>query len=163
MAGSQVAEEQRKGEVIGVKRIAVLTSGGDAPGMNAAIRAVVRKALYHNVEVFGVYHGFRGLIEGDIRPMDVGSVGDIIHRGGTILYGARCEELKTPEGQEKAVAQLRAGTVWINGYKSISVAVPFGGYGASGHGRSSGHEALMELTQTKAVWLEPGRARAGGS
>jgi len=105
--------------VIGVKRIAVLTSGGDAPGMNAAIRAVVRKALYHKVEVFGVYHGYRGLIEGDIRPMDVGSVGDIIHRGGTILYSARCEEFKTPEGQEKAVAQLRArgieGLVVIGG------------------------------------------------
>ena len=62
----------------------------------------------------------------------------------------------------RVAAQLRAGTVWINGYKSISVAVPFGGYGGSGHGRSSGHEALMELTQTKAVWLDAGRARAGG-
>mgnify|MGYP001442389078 CR=1 FL=1 len=90
-----------------MRRIAVLTSGGDAPGMNAAIRAVVRTGLYHGLEVYGVLHGYSGLIAGEFMPMDVGSVGDIIHRGGTILRSARCEEFKTPEGQAKALQQLR--------------------------------------------------------
>lgn len=90
-----------------MKRIGVLTSGGDSPGMNAAIRAVVRKAIYHDMEIFGVYYGFAGLISGQIKQLEVGSVGDIIHRGGTILYTSRCEEFKTPEGQKKAIEQLR--------------------------------------------------------
>lgn len=90
-----------------MKRIAVLTSGGDSPGMNPAIRAVVRKGLYHGIEVFGVYRGYSGLINGEIKQMDLGSVGDIIHRGGTILYSARCEEFKTPEGQQKGVENLK--------------------------------------------------------
>lgn len=90
-----------------LKRIAVLTSGGDAPGMNAAIRAVVRKGLYHDLEVYGIYHGYSGLINGEIKQLDLGSVGDIIHRGGTFLYTARSEEFKTPEGQAKAIEQLR--------------------------------------------------------
>jgi 6-phosphofructokinase 1 len=89
-----------------VKRIAVLTSGGDAPGMNAAIRAVVRKGVYHGLEVIGVYRGYHGLIHGDLRPLSLGSVGDIIHRGGTMLYTARSEEFKTEEGQAKAVKML---------------------------------------------------------
>jgi 6-phosphofructokinase 1 len=90
-----------------MKRIGVLTSGGDSPGMNAAIRAVVRKAIYHGVEVFGIYHGYAGLISGQIKKMEIGTVGDIIHRGGTILYSARCEEFKTPEGQQKGIEQLK--------------------------------------------------------
>jgi 6-phosphofructokinase 1 len=90
-----------------MQRIAVLTSGGDAPGMNAAIRAVVRTGLYHGLAVFGVQHGYSGLIAGEFVPMDVGSVGDIIHRGGTILRSARCEAFRTPEGQAKALEQLR--------------------------------------------------------
>ncbi len=90
-----------------MKRIAVLTSGGDAPGMNAAIRAVVRTGLYHGLTVFGVHHGYSGLMAGEFVPMDVGSVGDIIHRGGTILRSARSEEFRTPEGQAKALEQLR--------------------------------------------------------
>jgi 6-phosphofructokinase 1 len=90
-----------------MERIAVLTSGGDAPGMNAAIRAAVRRAVHHGIRIFGVYHGYHGLMNGDIREMHVGSVGDIIQRGGTILYTARSEEFKTPEGQEKAVEQMR--------------------------------------------------------
>jgi 6-phosphofructokinase 1 len=94
-------------EVVNMKRIGVLTSGGDSPGMNAAIRAVVRKAIYHGVEVFGIYHGYAGLISGQIKKMEIGSVGDIIHRGGTILYSARCEEFKTPEGQQKGIEQLK--------------------------------------------------------
>ncbi|HEU5138621.1 MAG TPA: 6-phosphofructokinase [Bacillales bacterium] len=89
-----------------MKRIGVLTSGGDSPGMNAAIRAVVRKAIYHELEVFGIYYGYAGLISGNIQQLEIGSVGDIIHRGGTMLYTARCEEFKTDEGQEKAVEQL---------------------------------------------------------
>ena len=68
-----------------MKKIGVLTSGGDAPGMNAAIRAVVRKGNFHDVEVFGIYHGYAGLIAGNIKKLELGSVGDIIHRGGTML------------------------------------------------------------------------------
>ncbi|SDB83502.1 6-phosphofructokinase [Shouchella lonarensis] len=90
-----------------MKRIGVLTSGGDSPGMNAAIRAVVRKAIYHNMEVFGISYGYHGLMNGEIRKLEIGSVGDIIHRGGTILYTARSEEFKTLAGQEKAIAQLK--------------------------------------------------------
>lgn len=90
-----------------MQKMAVLTSGGDAPGMNAAVRAAVRRAVYHGVQMFGVYHGYDGLIRGDIKEMTLGSVGDIIHRGGTILYTARSEEFRTDEGQQKAVEQLR--------------------------------------------------------
>lgn len=89
-----------------IKRIGVLTSGGDAPGMNAAIRAVVRKAIYHNVEVVGVKYGYQGLMDGNFRNMDLGSVGDIIHRGGTILYSARSDDFKTDEGQNRAIKQM---------------------------------------------------------
>jgi 6-phosphofructokinase 1 len=90
-----------------MKKIGVLTSGGDSPGMNAAIRAVVRKAIFHNLEVYGISHGYTGLIAGDIKKLEIGSVGDIIHRGGTMLYSARCEEFKTLEGQKKGIEQLR--------------------------------------------------------
>lgn len=89
-----------------MKKIGVLTSGGDAPGMNAAIRAVVRKAIYHDLEVYGVYNGYEGLMEGNIKKMELGSVGDIIQRGGTILYSARSEEFKTDAGQLKAIEQM---------------------------------------------------------
>ncbi|MFD2627911.1 6-phosphofructokinase [Oceanobacillus kapialis] len=90
-----------------MKKIGVLTSGGDAPGMNAAIRAVVRKAIYHDVEVYGIKYGYQGLMEGNIEKMEIGSVGDIIHRGGTIIYSARSEEFKTDAGQEKGIEQLK--------------------------------------------------------
>ncbi|MGE6259331.1 6-phosphofructokinase [Heyndrickxia sporothermodurans] len=90
-----------------MKRIGILTSGGDAPGMNAAIRAVVRKAIYHGIEVYGIYNGYNGLINGKIEKLEVGSVGDIIHRGGTMLHSARCEEFKTKEGQLKGIEQLK--------------------------------------------------------
>jgi 6-phosphofructokinase 1 len=85
----------------------VLTSGGDSPGMNAAVRAVVRKAIFHDMEVYGVYNGYSGLISGNIKKLELGSVGDIIHRGGTMLYSARCEEFKTKEGQQKGIEQLK--------------------------------------------------------
>ena len=90
-----------------LKSIAVLTSGGDSQGMNAAVRAVVRSALYYGLEVYGVQRGFQGLLNDDIRKMDLRSVGDIIQRGGTILQTARCEEFYTPEGQAKGAENLR--------------------------------------------------------
>ncbi|MDN7240262.1 6-phosphofructokinase [Planococcus sp. N028] len=90
-----------------MKRIGVLTSGGDAPGMNAAVRAVVRKGLYHGIEVSGVYQGYQGLIEGKIKNLEAGDVGDIIQRGGTKLYSARCPEFRTEAGQEKAIEQMK--------------------------------------------------------
>lgn len=90
-----------------MKKIAILTSGGDSPGMNAAIRAVVRKSIYHQIEVCGFYYGFSGLMTGDIKELEIGSVGDIIHRGGTILNTARSEEFITKEGQLKGIEQLR--------------------------------------------------------
>ena len=85
-----------------VKTIGVLTSGGDAPGMNAAIRAVVRTGTYHGLRVMGVKRGFNGLINGDLVEMDARSVSDILQRGGTILQTARCLEFKTAEGVKKA-------------------------------------------------------------
>ena len=85
-----------------VKRIGVLTSGGDAPGMNAAIRSVVRSALSRGIEVVGIRRGWQGLINGDFMQMDSSSVSRIINRGGTMLYTARSEEFRTKEGQEKA-------------------------------------------------------------
>jgi 6-phosphofructokinase 1 len=90
-----------------MKKIGVLTSGGDSPGMNAAVRAVVRKAIFHNIEVYGIYQGYTGLMTGQIKKLGLGSVGDIIHRGGTFLYSARSEEFKTVEGQKKGIEQLR--------------------------------------------------------
>ena len=90
-----------------MKRIGLLTSGGDAPGMNAAIRAVVRTALYFGMEVYGVERGYAGLIDDELVPMNMRSVSDIVHRGGTMLRTARCLELMEKEGQERAVATLR--------------------------------------------------------
>ncbi len=91
-----------------IDKIAVLTSGGDAPGMNSAIRAVVRKGIFHHLRVYGVFHGYEGLIKGNIQEMDLGSVADIVHRGGTILKTARSEEMMTEEGQKKAAFQLQS-------------------------------------------------------
>lgn len=90
-----------------VKKIAVLTSGGDSQGMNAAVRAVVRSGLYFGLEVYGVQRGYQGLLNNDIFPMDLRSVGDIIHRGGTVLQSARCKEFRTLEGQQKGAQILR--------------------------------------------------------
>ncbi len=101
------------------KRIGVLTSGGDAPGMNAAVRAVVRAALSNGVEVVGIYRGYSGLIDGDIRKLGVRDVSNTINKGGTVLYSDRCPELKTPEGMAKAVETCRKfeidGIVTIGG------------------------------------------------
>lgn len=90
-----------------MKTIGILTSGGDAPGMNAAIRAVVRTALSNGMRVKGIRFGFDGLMRGDIYEMNVSTVADIIHKGGTILGSARSQEFKTPEGQEKGVQILK--------------------------------------------------------
>ena len=89
-----------------MKRIGVLTSGGDSPGMNAAIRGVVRSALYYEMEVYGISKGFNGLIDGDIEKMSISSVSDILQRGGTVLRTARSERFLTPEGKEKAKTML---------------------------------------------------------
>ena len=88
-------------------KIGVLTSGGDAPGMNAAIRAAVRAGIKKGMEVVGIYRGYNGLINGDIRALDERSVSDIIQRGGTALYTARCEEFRYKEGVDKAVASCK--------------------------------------------------------
>lgn len=90
-----------------IRRIAVLTSGGDAPGMNAAIRAVVRQAIHVGLSVYGVERGYNGLVRDNITLMERRSVSDIIHRGGTILKTARCDEFNTLEGQEEAARVLR--------------------------------------------------------
>lgn len=90
-----------------MKRIGVLTSGGDAPGMNAALRAVVRTAIYHGLEVSGIHRGYQGLLDADIENMAVSSVGDIIHRGGTKLQTARCLDFQTDEGFARGLDVLR--------------------------------------------------------
>ena len=106
-----------------VKRIGVLTSGGDAPGMNACIRAVVRSSLARGIECVGIRRGYAGLIAGDFMEMDNSSVSRIINRGGTILYSARCDEFRTREGQQKA-----ANTCKLLGLDGI-VAIGGGGRG----------------------------------
>ena len=86
-----------------MKTIGVLTSGGDAPGMNAAIRAVVRTACENGIKVYGINRGYQGLIEGDLRELNIRSVSDIIHRGGTMLYSARCKAFREEEGMQQAI------------------------------------------------------------
>lgn len=94
-----------------MKRIGVLTSGGDAPGMNAAIRAVVRKANYHGVEVYGIYHGYEGFIKGDMELLDLGSVGGIIQRGGTKLYSSRCSEFREEKYRLQGIENMKKAGV----------------------------------------------------
>jgi len=107
-----------------MKRIGVLTSGGDAPGMNAAIRAVVRTAIAEDMEIYGIQRGYEGLINGEIHKMDISSVGDIIHRGGTILRTARSERFVTPEGFQRALDMIEnfglEGLVVIGGDGSLT-------------------------------------------
>ena len=102
-----------------MKKIAVLTSGGDAPGMNACIRAVVRTALYYNIDVYGVERGWAGLIDGNLTRMETRSVSGLIHKGGTFLKTARCPEFVEIEGQRRAAETLAAygieGVVAIGG------------------------------------------------
>ena len=102
-----------------MKRIAVFTSGGDAPGMNAAIRAVVRTASYHDLHIYGIERGYEGMINGDFRRLETKMVGNIIHRGGTILKTARSKRFRTPEGRAQAYENIMAhdidGLVAIGG------------------------------------------------
>ena len=90
-----------------IRRIGVLTSGGDAPGMNPCVRSVVRAALYHGLEVYGIRRGWQGLINGDVVKLDEKSVTRIINKGGTILYTARSKEFMTEEGQRKAASTCK--------------------------------------------------------
>jgi 6-phosphofructokinase 1 len=90
-----------------IKKIGVLTSGGDAPGMNAAIRAVTRTSIFYGREVVGIFHGYKGLIENELKPLVSGDVSNIIQLGGTILKTARSMEFRTPEGREKAYQNLK--------------------------------------------------------
>jgi len=91
-----------------IKRIAVFTSGGDAPGMNAAVRAVVRTATYHDLHIYGVMRGYQGMIDGEIKRLETSHVGNIMHRGGTILKTARSKDFRTKEGRRKAYENLMA-------------------------------------------------------
>src|SRR5690606_22110184 len=114
-----------------IKNIAVLTSGGDAPGMNAGIRAVVRSGIFHGLNVFGVRRGYSGLVNGDILPMDAKCVANIIQRGGTILKTARSEEFKTKEGRQQAydniIKHKIVGLVVIGGDGTFTGASVFSG------------------------------------
>ena len=92
------------------KVIGVLTSGGDAPGMNAAVRAVVRSAIKKNMQVMGVRRGYNGLINGDMSEMNIRSVSNVLHRGGTMLLTARCNEFKT---EEDRIRQLKSANRWV--------------------------------------------------
>ena len=94
-----------------IKKIGVLTSGGDAPGMNAAIRSVVRTCAYHNIECVGIYRGYEGLMEGDFKAMDARSVKDIINRGGTILKSARSKDFRTVEGRKIAYNHIKEANI----------------------------------------------------
>ncbi|MET0344155.1 MAG: ATP-dependent 6-phosphofructokinase [Polyangiales bacterium] len=115
-----------------MKSIAILTSGGDAPGMNAAIRAVTRSALDQNIAVFGVRQGFQGLVDGTIEPLHARDVGGIIQRGGTFLGSARCKEFREPSGRSKALRNLSS--------RGIDGLVVIGG-----NGSQTGSNALHEL------------------
>jgi 6-phosphofructokinase 1 len=115
-----------------MKRIAVLTSGGDAPGMNAAIRAVVRIGLDHDCEVFGIRNGYEGLMDGNILPFSPRDVGGIIHQGGTILGSARAPEFKTEEGRHKGLRNL-------NQHQIEGVVI------VGGNGTQTGAHALSQM------------------
>ena len=110
------------------RRIGVLTSGGDAPGMNAAIRAVTRTAIAHGVEVMGIYRGYSGLIDGDIKQLGIRDVSNCINHGGTMLYSDRCPEFKTEAGMAKAVETCKKleidGIVAIGGVISSFDVLP---------------------------------------
>jgi 6-phosphofructokinase 1 len=125
-----------------MKRLAVLTSGGDAPGMNAAIRAVVRMGIASGFDVFGVRHGYTGLMDGEFVPLDARAVGGIMERGGTMLGTTRCLELKTTAGQLKALEQLRV--------REIARLVVIGGDGsqAGAHALSTRGLAVVGVAST---------------
>ncbi|MDF1673284.1 MAG: 6-phosphofructokinase [Vicingaceae bacterium] len=112
-----------------MKKIGVFTSGGDAPGMNAAVRAVVRTCIYNNIEAYGIYEGYKGLIEGKIKQLTSKDVSNIIQRGGTILKSARCKEFHTKEGRQQAFDNIKKfeldGIVAIGGDGTFTGAAIF--------------------------------------
>jgi 6-phosphofructokinase 1 len=112
-----------------INKIAVMTSGGDSPGMNAAIRSVVRTCAYYSKECIGVYRGYQGMIEGDFTTLTARNINNIINKGGTILKSARSDEFRTPEGRKKAFKQLKDnnidGLVVIGGDGSFTGGVVF--------------------------------------
>lgn len=112
-----------------MKKIGVFTSGGDAPGMNAAVRAVVRTCIYNNIEAYGIYEGYKGLIEGNIKQLNSRDVSNIIQRGGTILKSARCKEFHTKEGRQQAFDNIKKfgldGIVSIGGDGTFTGAATF--------------------------------------
>lgn len=116
-----------------IKRIGVLTSGGDAPGMNPCVRAVVRTALYHGIECYGIRRGYNGLISGDVLRLDEKNISHIINRGGTILYTARSDEFLTKKGQEKAASTCKFlgldGIIAIGGDGTFRGAAALSQYG----------------------------------
>lgn len=114
-----------------IKRIGVFTSGGDAPGMNAAVRAVVRTASFHDLHVYGIYHGYDGMINGEIERLEKRDVGNIMHRGGTVLKTARCDSFRTKEGRKQAYDTLMA--------HDIDACVAIGG-----NGTFTGAKVFME-------------------
>lgn len=120
-----------------IENIGLLTSGGDAPGMNAAIRAVVRTALYYNIQVTGIRRGYEGMINGDMSLMDRRSVANIVQRGGTILKTARCEQFKTTEGRKLAYGQLQKN--------KVDALVAIGGEGTFAGARIFGQEFNMPI------------------
>jgi len=126
-----------------IKKIGLLTSGGDAPGMNACIRAVVRTALHHHLEVVGIKRGYQGLIEGDISTMDTESVSNILQLGGTILRSARSDEFRTFEGRAKAYK-----TIKDNGIEGLVV--------IGGDGTFKGSLAFMETYKDVPILGCPG-------
>lgn len=120
-----------------IKNIGVYTSGGDSPGMNAAIRAVVRTAIYYGLDVTGIRRGYDGMIKGDLFPMDRRSVSNIIQRGGTILKTARSEQFKTVEGRKQAYENLKAN--------NVDALVAIGGDGTFTGAKIFGHEYNMPI------------------
>ncbi len=115
-----------------IKKIGVLTSGGDTPGMNAAIRAIVKAGIHYNIEVAGIFKGYYGLINKTMKPLDGAAVYNIIHRGGTILKSARCQEFIKPEGRKKAYEHMKA--------EGIDALVVIGGDGTLTGARLLGKE-----------------------
>jgi 6-phosphofructokinase 1 len=112
-----------------IKRIAVFTSGGDAPGMNAAVRAIVRNAIHNDLHIYGIYRGYEGMIDGNIKRLETTDVSNIIHRGGTLLKTARSQRFMTPEGRKQAHENLMfndiQGLIAIGGNGTFTGAVEF--------------------------------------
>ncbi|HNB82528.1 MAG TPA: 6-phosphofructokinase, partial [Chitinophagaceae bacterium] len=123
-----------------IRNIGILTSGGDSPGMNAAIRAIVRTALYYNITPYGIFRGYQGMIEGDIRELHTTDVSNIIQRGGTILKTARSKDFMTPEGRQKAFGSLKK-----NGIEALVL--------IGGDGTMRGATAFYETFHIPAVGL----------